>query len=90
MLYPLYQLLDRKYYIDELYSWLFAGGTRTLGNTLWKYGDIKLIDGFFVNGTARIVAFTASMVRRFQTGYIYHYAFTMIVGIFVILTLWLK
>lgn len=90
MLYPLYQLLDRKYYIDELYSWLFAGGTRTLGNTLWKYGDIKLIDGFFVNGAARIVAFTASMVRRFQTGYIYHYAFTMIVGIFVILTLWLK
>ncbi|MEK7779626.1 MAG: NADH-quinone oxidoreductase subunit L [Pseudomonadota bacterium] len=90
MLYPLYQLLDRKYYIDELYSWLFAGGTRTLGNTLWKYGDIKLIDGFFVNGTARIVAFTASIVRRFQTGYIYHYAFTMIVGIFVILTLWLK
>lgn len=89
-LYPLYQLLDRKYYIDELYSWLFAGGTRTLGNKLWKYGDIKLIDGFFVNGTARIVVFTASMVRRFQTGYIYHYAFTMIVGIFVILTLWLK
>lgn len=89
-LFPLYQLLDRKYYIDELYSWLFAGGTRTIGNTLWKYGDIKLIDGFFVNGTARIVAFTASMVRRFQTGYIYHYAFTMIVGIFVILTLWLK
>ncbi len=89
-LYPLYQLLDRKYYIDELYSWLFAGGTRALGSTLWKYGDIKLIDGFFVNGTARIVAFAASMVRRFQTGYIYHYAFTMIVGIFVILTLWLK
>ncbi|MBA3755432.1 MAG: NADH-quinone oxidoreductase subunit L [Nitrosomonas sp.] len=85
----LYNLLDRKYYIDEFYSWLFAGGTRALGTTLWKYGDIKVIDGFFVNGTARAVALTATLVRRYQTGYIYHYAFTMIVGIFVILTLWL-
>ncbi|WP_297324512.1 NADH-quinone oxidoreductase subunit L [Nitrosomonas sp.] len=85
----LYNLLDRKYYIDEFYSWLFAGGTRALGTALWKHGDIKVIDGFFVNGTARVVALTAALVRRYQTGYIYHYAFTMIVGIFVILTLWL-
>lgn len=85
----LYNLLDRKYYIDEFYSWLFAGGTRALGTTLWKFGDIKVIDGFFVNGTARVVALTATLVRSYQTGYIYHYAFTMIVGIFVILTLWL-
>ena len=86
---PLYKLLDNKYYIDEFYSWLFAGGTRTLGTMLWKYGDIKVIDGFFVNGTARVVALTSTVVRRYQTGYIYHYAFTMIVGVFVILTLWL-
>lgn len=86
---PLYNLLDHKYYIDEFYSWLFAGGTRALGTMLWKYGDIKVIDGFFVNGTARVVALTATVVRRYQTGYIYHYAFTMIVGVFVILTLWL-
>jgi NADH-quinone oxidoreductase subunit L len=85
----LYNLLDRKYYIDEFYSWLFAGGTRSLGTALWKYGDIKAIDGFFVNGTARLVALTATLVRRYQTGYIYHYAFTMIIGVFVILTLWL-
>lgn len=85
----LYTLLDRKYYIDEFYSWLFAGGTRTLGTVLWKYGDVKVIDGFFVNGAARVVAWTATLVRQYQTGYIYHYAFTMIVGIFVILTLWL-
>lgn len=85
----LYNLLNNKYYIDELYSWLFAGGTRTLGTALWRYGDIKVIDGFFVNGTARVVALSAAIVRRYQTGYIYHYAFTMIVGIFVILTLWL-
>ncbi|PTQ72776.1 NADH dehydrogenase subunit L [Nitrosomonas oligotropha] len=85
----LYNLLDRKYYIDELYSWLFAGGSRALGTALWKYGDIKVIDGFFVNGVARVVALSAALVRQYQTGYIYHYAFTMIVGIFVILTLWL-
>ena len=85
----LYNLLNRKYYIDEFYSWLFVGGTRALGTALWKHGDIKLIDGFLVNGTARVVALTAAFVRRFQTGYIYHYAFTMIVGIFIILTLWL-
>jgi len=86
---PLYNLLEHKYYIDEFYSWLFAGGTRSLGTMLWKYGDIKVIDGFFVNGAARVVALTSAIVRRYQTGYIYHYAFTMIVGVFVILTLWL-
>lgn len=86
---PIYTLLDRKYYIDELYSWLFAGGTRSLGTVLWKVGDVKIIDGFFVNGTAKVVSLTAALVRRYQTGYIYHYAFTMIIGIFVILTVWL-
>lgn len=86
---PIYTVLDRKYYIDELYSWLFAGGTRKLGTVFWKIGDVKLIDGLMVNGSARLVGWIATVVRRFQTGYIYHYAFTMIVGIFAILTLWL-
>ncbi|QOJ21837.1 MAG: NADH-quinone oxidoreductase subunit L [Gammaproteobacteria bacterium] len=85
----LYNMLNNKYYIDEFYSWIFAGGVRALGTALWRYGDIKVIDGFFVNGTARVVALSATIVRKYQTGYIYHYAFTMIVGIFVILTLWL-
>jgi len=85
----LYNMLNNKYYIDEFYSWIFAGGARALGTALWRYGDIKVIDGFFVNGTARVVALSATIVRKYQTGYIYHYAFTMIVGIFVILTLWL-
>jgi len=86
---PLYTLLDRKYYIDEFYSWLFAGGARALGGGLWKIGDVKVIDGFFVNGAARAVGWTALLVRRFQSGYIYHYAFTMIVGVFVLMSLWL-
>jgi len=85
----LYNMLNNKYYIDEFYSWIFADGARALGTALWRYGDIKVIDGFFVNGTARVVALSATIVRKYQTGYIYHYAFTMIVGIFVILTLWL-
>lgn len=86
---PIYTVLDRKYYIDEFYSWLFAGGTRALSTKLWKIGDVKIIDGFFVNGTARLVVWTAMLARQLQTGYIYHYAFTMIVGVFVLLTIWL-
>jgi NADH-quinone oxidoreductase subunit L len=86
---PFSTLLDRKYFIDEFYSWLFAGGARALGTGLWKFGDVKVIDGFFVNGTARMVAATAMLVRRFQSGYIYHYAFTMIIGVFVLMSLWL-
>lgn len=86
---PIYTVLDRKYYIDEFYSWLFAGGTRALSTRLWKTGDVKIIDGFFVNGTARVVLWTSMLARRLQTGYIYHYAFTMIVGVFVLLTVWL-
>ncbi len=86
---PLYTLLDRKYYIDEFYSWLFAGGLRSLSNVLWKYGDVKIIDGFIVNGSARAVAWFATIARRFQSGYIYHYAFSMIVGVFVLMSLWL-
>ena len=86
---PLYTLLDRKYFFDEFYSWLFAGGARALGNGLWKFGDVKVIDGFFVNGAARVIGSTAMLVRKFQSGYIYHYAFTMIVGVFVLMSWWL-
>jgi NADH-quinone oxidoreductase subunit L len=86
---PLSVLLERKYFIDEFYSWFFAGGARALGRGFWKFGDVKVIDGFFVNGTARVVAGTAMLIRRFQSGYIYHYAFTMIVGVFALMSLWL-
>jgi NADH-quinone oxidoreductase subunit L len=87
---PFSILLERKYFIDEFYSWFFAGGARGLGRGLWKFGDVKVIDGFFVNGTARVVAGTAVLIRRFQSGYIYHYAFTMIVGVFVLMSFWLS
>ncbi|HMU64570.1 MAG TPA: NADH-quinone oxidoreductase subunit L [Nitrosomonas sp.] len=86
---PIYNLLDRKYYIDELYSLIFATGARSLGTVLWKIGDVKIIDGLIVNGSAKLVGWVASWVRFFQSGYIYHYAFTMIVGIFILMSLWL-
>ncbi|HYC45522.1 MAG TPA: NADH-quinone oxidoreductase subunit L [Burkholderiales bacterium] len=82
-----YRILERKYGFDELYSWLFAGGARLLGTGLWKGGDVGVIDGVFVNGSAKLVALWAVVMRRMQSGYIYHYAFAMIFGILVLLTL---
>jgi len=84
----LYAIVERKYGFDELYSWLLGGGARIAGNGLWKYGDQRLIDGFAVNGSARIVGWFSGVVRLFQTGLVYQYAFTMIIGVFVLLTIW--
>jgi len=85
---PVYNILERKYGFDEFYQWLFAGGARGVGGGLWQVGDVTVIDGFFVNGTARVVRWTSSVIRHIQSGYIYHYAFSMIIGVFVLLTLW--
>ena len=82
----IYTILERKYGFDELYSWLFAGGARALGTGLWKGGDVGIIDGL-VNGSARLIGWFASVIRYFQSGYIYHYAFTMIIGILALLML---
>ena len=86
---PIYVLLEKKYFIDELYSWLFAGGLRTMSSLLWKYVDVKIIDGLMVNGSARMMGWFAMVGRRFQSGYIYHYAFSMIVGVFILMSIWL-
>ena len=80
-----YEVLDRKYYFDDLYIKGFAAGGRRIGQFLWQKGDEVLIDGLIVNGTARSVARFASVLRRIQTGYLYHYAFAMFVGATVIL-----
>jgi NADH-quinone oxidoreductase subunit L len=80
---PIYTLLDNKYYFDRFNDWFFAGGARVLGSFLSNVGDRAIIDGFFVNGAARVVGWTAALVRHVQSGYVYHYAFTMIVGVFV-------
>ena len=83
---PLYSLLDNKYYLDWFNENVLARGTRTLGSVLWKVGDQKIIDGFFVNGSWKMVAWVSARVRKIQSGYIYHYAFGMIIGVFVLMT----
>jgi NADH-quinone oxidoreductase subunit L len=77
----IYTLLDNKYYMDRINEIVFAGGARVLGRGLWNVGDRALIDGLIVNGSARFVGWFSVVTRAFQTGYIYHYAFTMILGI---------
>ncbi|MCG2634133.1 MAG: NADH-quinone oxidoreductase subunit L [Gammaproteobacteria bacterium] len=78
---PVHQLLDNKYYLDDFNALVFAGGLRGMGRTLWQLGDRVLIDGLLVNGSARLVGWSARVVRHLQTGYLYHYAFVMIIGL---------
>jgi NADH-quinone oxidoreductase subunit L len=82
----IYTLLDNKYYFDRFNDWFFAGGARGASRFLWKFGDIKLIDGVMVNGTAKLVGMFSGAIRHIQSGYIYHYAFSMIIGVFVLLS----
>ena len=86
----IYTLLENKYYFDKFNEVVFAGGARLLGKVLWRGGDVGVIDGVIVNGSAKLVGWIASVTRLFQTGYVYHYAFTMIIGLFVLMTLWLN
>ncbi len=83
---PVYAILDNKYYFDSFYQRFFAKGSRETGTLLWKYGDAGLIDGVLVNGTARLVGWFAAVARHLQTGYLYTYAFAMIVGLLILLT----
>ncbi len=77
----LHTLLDNKYYMDKINDAVFAAGARVLGRGLSTVGDRALIDGLVVNGSARAVGWFATVTRSLQTGYIYHYAFTMIVAV---------
>ncbi|MDJ0794809.1 MAG: NADH-quinone oxidoreductase subunit L [Woeseiaceae bacterium] len=81
----LYNLLDRKYYFDDLYIKGFAAGGRSFGKFLWQKGDELIIDGLLVNGTANMVGRLAGVIRHIQTGYLYTYAFAMIIGLTVLL-----
>ena len=86
---PLYNILLRNYGFDEFYQKVFAGGARALGGLLWRIGDVKLIDGLAVNGTARVIGWLSAVVRGVQSGFIYHYAFAMIIGLFLLMTFFL-
>ncbi len=82
----LYDIMVRKYLFDEIYQAVFMRGSQNLGAALWKYVDAGLIDGLMVNGTARLVGWFAVVARHLQSGYLYHYAFSMIIGLLILLT----
>jgi NADH-quinone oxidoreductase subunit L len=81
-----YRLLDNKYYMDWINEHVLAAGARLLGTGLWKGGDVALIDGVAINGSARAVGAIAQLTRLFQTGYLYFYALVMLLGIFALMT----
>lgn len=89
---PLFNLLENKYYLDWINENILARGARALGTGLWKVGDQAVIDGTVVNGSWKLVGWVSSIVRKGQSGYLYHYALVMILGIFVLMTyfVWLK
>jgi NADH-quinone oxidoreductase subunit L len=82
---PLWTILDRKYWVDNVYFAVFARGGVALGRLFWKAGDAAVIDGAMVNGSVGVVHRIAALMRRLQSGYLYHYAFAMIVGLIVLL-----
>ncbi|HTY04764.1 MAG TPA: NADH-quinone oxidoreductase subunit L [Rhodocyclaceae bacterium] len=82
-------ILEEKYGFDRFNDWFFAGGARGVGRGLWKGGDQMLIDGVAVNGSAKLVGRFAGVVRLLQSGHIYQYAFSMLIGVFAFLTWWL-
>jgi len=84
----LYTLLTHKYYFDAFNERFIAGGSRALGRLLWRVGDVAVIDGAAVNGSARLVGWLANVTRGVQTGYLYHYAFATIIGLSALLA-WL-
>lgn len=83
---PVYTLLENKYYMDWFNENVLARAARGLGTGLWKGGDQGIIEGVFVNGSARLVGWFAGVIRWVQSGYIYHYAFAMLLGVVVLMT----
>jgi NADH-quinone oxidoreductase subunit L len=83
-------ILENKYGFDAFNDKVFAAGSRLLGHKLWQIGDVTIIDGALVNGTANLIGKAATVVRKLQTGLIYHYAFAMIIGVFLMLTFFTK
>ncbi len=89
---PVFTVLENKYYLDWFNENVLARGARALGTGLWKGGDQTIIDGLLVNGSWKVVGVISSVVRKVQSGYLYHYAFAMIMGVLVLMTyfVWLK
>jgi NADH-quinone oxidoreductase subunit L len=89
---PLYTLFENKYYMDWINENILARGARALGTGLWKGGDQSVIDGGIVNGSWKLVGAVSAVTRRLQSGFLYHYALAMIIGVFLLMTwfVWLK
>jgi NADH-quinone oxidoreductase subunit L len=89
---PIAVLLENKYYMDWFNENVLAKAARGLGLGLWKGGDQALIDGAVVNGSWRLVGWVSAAVRQLQSGFIYHYALAMIIGVFALMTwfVWLN
>jgi NADH-quinone oxidoreductase subunit L len=83
---PLIVVMENKYFMDWINENILAKGARGLGMGLWKVGDRAIIDGFFVNGSWKVVSLVSGVVRWFQSGFLYHYALVMILGVFVLMT----
>jgi NADH-quinone oxidoreductase subunit L len=83
---PLHTLLVNKYYLDAFNENVLARGSRGLATVLWKGGDQSVIDGFVVNGAWKLVGVVSRWSRRLQTGFLYHYALVMILGMFGLIT----
>ena len=83
---PLYRLLENKYYLDWINENILARGARALGTGLWKVGDQAIIDGGVVNGSWKLVGAVSGVVRWVQSGFIFHYALVMILGVFALMT----
>ena len=86
---PIYTVLENKYFFDKFNEVVLAGGAKFLGRGLWKGGDVGVIDGLVVGGAIRLVNGISMLARFFQSGHIYHYAFTMIFGVCALLSFWL-
>jgi NADH-quinone oxidoreductase subunit L len=82
---PLWTVLDRKYWVDNVYFAVFARGGVALGRGFWKAGEQGAIDGAMVNGSVSVIHRIATLTRRLQSGYLYHYAFAMILGLILLL-----
>jgi NADH-quinone oxidoreductase subunit L len=83
---PLIVIGENKYFLDWFNENVLAAGARLLGRGFWKIGDQAIIDGLLVNGSAKMVGLFGSLIRLFQTGYLYHYALVMILGVFALMT----
>jgi NADH-quinone oxidoreductase subunit L len=83
---PLIVVLENKYFLDWINENILARGARMLGTGLWQVGDRTLIDGLLVNGSWKVVGWVSGLVRWFQSGFLYHYALVMILGVFMLMT----